>query len=137
MLQPATETLTAFRNVVFRDSFEFQGLNLAGAGLLMQVRLDKDTPGDPLIELEPVADIDTDEGLSLSVDTSGVQPVSTIEMFIKYNTLQAVCAAVLGDAQAGETLELQYDLITTGVNYNMVMLARGPFNIEGSVSKLP
>lgn len=137
MLIPADLPLTAYRNVVYQDAIAIEGIDLTGADLLMQIRIERDAAGPALIELEPVVDITTEEGLFLSVATVDGELVSTIQIHIAYNTLQTVADAVLGTALAGEDCVLKYDLITTGIGAAMQMFCRGTFTIEGSVTRLP
>lgn len=135
MITPGKVDLVGFRDLVFADYFRFEGLNLTGAGLRMQVRLYPNADGDPLIDLEPVADIAAEEGLLLEVDLDGAIPVSTVY----FNILRATTAnlPVGASHEPGEPDIFSYDLVTTGTNFDQLLLVRGFFIIEPITTRIP
>ena len=129
MMRPAQVTLAAFRNLIFTEQFVFDGLSLTGVVMAMQVRPYPDAPDDPLIDLGMASA--GSEGISTLVDTSGPTPISTVTVQIDRSSLQSIA----GPPNPGGDVVLAYDLVTTGVNFGQVMLVRGAFILQGSVTR--
>lgn len=123
MILPAEQPLLAGRWEPFVDTFVIEALDLTGATLVMQVRKHWDAAGAPLVDLAPAAS--NAQGLSFTVDTSGVLPISTIQVRINETTVEALPFSV---PARGGNAELVYDLQVTlpGVHEKRRYF-RGPF----------
>lgn len=122
--------LSTPRNVDCNARIHFIGLDLAGAGLLMQVRLYPGAAGPALLEFKTGAGA----GLPSLIVTStmaGIVPVSTVAVYAHRNLIQPLPAP----PEAGGDTVLHYDLITNGVGFPTIrQLAKGRFIVESSVS---
>lgn len=130
MIRPSTLPLTGGRWVPFRPyEIDIEGVDLTGATFAAQVRLTADTPGTPLVSLTGTAS--PAEGISVSVDTSGVLPVSTIEIRINESTMEGLPAA----AETGDDLELFWDMHITPSGGVKSVWFRGPFIVQAGATQ--
>lgn len=129
MIQAANEPLAGGRNVSFKDTITIEGADLSAATLRMQVRLYPDAAGAALVDLTETAS--PAQGLSVSVDVSGLLPVSTIEIRMDKATMQALPAA----KKLGGDRELAYDLVVSGGGFDEAIWFEGSFTVEGSVTR--
>jgi len=131
MAQPTKHDLYAQRNVQFGDAFSIEGVNLAGAELKMEIRLNRETEGAALVTMEVETDPELEEALYITVDTSGIQPVSTITMKIS----RGVLSQLPFSANRYSDAVFKYDLVTTGVGFSAQrVFFRGDFILEGGVT---
>ncbi|WP_404713203.1 hypothetical protein [Sphingomonas sp. MMS24-J13] len=114
----------------------FKGVNLTGATLHAQVRVTADAPGDPLIDLPPTSTPGV-EGIRLvSVDTTGVVPVSTVEMRIAAASLANSAKAPSAPPSAtGSDVTLAWDLHVTPSGGDKQRWLYGPFVIVAGVTR--
>lgn len=131
MIKPGQIDLRAYRNVLFRFTFEYRGLDMTGAAIFFQVRQYRDAPGAALIDLE-IAAPDTD-GISIAVDTVDGLPVSTVTVFISRATLDAVLPFPGSGAKAGDDVRLVHDLVYDGPGLDRCRLFQGAFILEPGV----
>lgn len=133
MMQAGAVTLQVPRWTPYVETFRFKGIDLTGAALHAQVRLRADTPGDPLINLVNVTT--AVQGLRLvSVDTTGVVPVSTVEIRIDATTL-ADAAHAPAAAEIGADVALAWDLHVTPSGGDRQCWLAGPFVILAGVTR--
>ncbi|QFU31499.1 hypothetical protein [Brevundimonas sp. Bb-A] len=109
MITPGRLDLTVQRWTPFVYPIDFEGLDFTGATMAMQVRLYRDAPGDPLIDLANAAS--NAEGLSVSVATVEGVTVSTVQIRINKTTIQDL---LLNAGKPGDDARLVYDLHITG-----------------------
>jgi hypothetical protein len=104
--------LTARRNEVCRFTITVTGINLTGVVMAMQVRLGRDVPGVPLIQLATVSTLAA-EGLKLdSVTTTGGIPTSVIKGRINQATM-ADATKVPYAGEVGDDTVLAYAMVWT------------------------
>lgn len=131
MIYPATVRLTALRHSTFDYRVGITGMNLAGAGLAMQVRLYPDAPFDPILSLvnaAPPAD-----GLSVTVTEEGGVVRSEVRILVSRLNINGI---LLGNLPVGGApLKLAYDLVTTGIGSGADRLMEGEFIIKQGVTQ--
>lgn len=130
MITPGRLGLTAQRWTPFVYQIDFEGLDFTGATMAMQVRLYRDAPGDPLIDLANA--ISTAEGLSVAVVTVEGQPISTVQIRINETTLEAL---LLNAGKAGEDVTLVYDLHITATGFPKARWIEGDFIIRAGATQ--
>lgn len=127
---PAIFRLAGGRNVLYVDTLSIRGVDLSGATLKMQVRLYPDAPSTPLIDLAMAAS--NAQGLSVTVTTDDdAIPTSVIQIRINKTTMQGMPAT----NPLGEDAELAYDLTVSGGGFDEGIWFKGPFVVEGSVTR--
>ena len=109
MIIPGRLDLTVQRWTSFVYQIDFEGLDFTGATMAMQVRLYRDAPGDPLINLTNAAS--NAEGLSVSVATVSGVTTSTVQIRINETTGESL---LLNAGKPGDDITLVYDLHITG-----------------------
>ena len=109
MIIPGRLDLTVQRWTPFVYQIDFEGLDFTGATMAMQVRLYRDAPGDPLINLTNAAS--NAEGLSVSVATVSGVTTSTVQIRINETTGESL---LLNAGKPGDDITLVYDLHITG-----------------------
>lgn len=129
MITPANLPLRGGRNVTFLDSIQIEGVSLAEATALMQIRLYPDAPGSALIDLTETAP--GSQGLSISVEETDGVPTSTITIQIARTAMQALPPP----PEAGGDTELAYDIVVTGGAFPEAIWFKGSFIVEGSVTR--
>lgn len=105
-ITPGTLALRANRWTPFVYSIDIEGLDLTGATLAMQVRERKDGGN---IEASLSAAAAGSQGLSLTVDTTGTDPVTTITIQIDETTMESMSAAT----EAGDDAVFYWDMHVT------------------------
>jgi hypothetical protein len=123
--------LVANRWEPFVHTIDFEGFNFTGATFIMQVRLMRDAPGSPLVDLGTVGGVGT-EGITLTgVATVNGASVSSVSIRINEATVEGLPAA----GEIGDDLDLFYDLQITpagGVKYRAL---EGAFTVHAGVTK--
>lgn len=129
MIQAGTLDITAPRHVplVYLIDFDSEFTEtLDGATLDMHVRLLKDNPGSPLINLNPAAA--GSQGLSMDYDAE----TDTTTVVIQIN--QATMKALPPANEIGEDLELWWDLHVTPDGGTKAVYLRGKFIVQAGVT---
>jgi hypothetical protein len=121
MIRPAALDIRAGRHVPFDRSFAITGLNLTGATAAAQVRLTGDTAGTALITFSP----------TISVNTSGASPVSTIRLQATKTVMEGLPAA----PEVGADAVLAWDLVVTTISEAAAVYLRGAFIVEAGVTQ--
>src|SRR5690606_18954517 len=88
MIQTGKRDLVVPRWTPWKHEIDVVGLDLPGGTFAMQVRLYRDAPGDPLIDLENATA--PAEGISVSVAEIDDEPVSTLTIRINETTIEGV-----------------------------------------------
>lgn len=131
---PGPLPLVVQRGTPFVYRIDFPGLDLSEAGLAAQVRLYKDQPGAPLINLvkaQPQA-----EGLSVTVVTSeqGV-PTSTLQIRINETTIENTLPFPTNGTEPNDRVDLVWDLHLTISPVGKRRWVEGPFIITPGVTR--
>ncbi|HYI43721.1 MAG TPA: hypothetical protein VD768_08885 [Sphingomicrobium sp.] len=129
MIKPATLPLSGGRFVPFVYTIALEGEDLTDATMEMHVRHAADVGGDPLVDLDLAAA--NAQGLSFTVDTSGAEPVSTIQIRINETTMEGMPAA----DETGEDAVFAYDLQITRSGHPKAVFFRGTFTVEAGVTQ--
>ena len=127
-MKPGTLRLEAQRWTPFAYRFQYPGLDLSGADMTAQVRIYKDAPGAPLIDLAKVVS-PLAEGLSVSVETVDGLPTSTVLMRINETTLEGVLPFPSG-REPDEPVELAWAKHITLSPIGKRRWLEGPFIIQ-------
>lgn len=126
MITPASWPLVAPRHAQFIRQLIIPG-DYTGASLRMMVRVKLEEPGDPVLDLQDAAA--GTEGLSLTVDTSGAIPKTTITIRADKATMEALPA----ETNAGDDKEMVWDIWVTPVVGDRFIPFRGPFIVKAGV----
>jgi hypothetical protein len=128
--------LYADRWTPFFQTLTFKGVDLTGATLHAQIRQTADAVGDPLIDL-PQTSTAGAEGLRfVGVDSSGIVPVSTIEMRILAATMADSSKAPEPPlSRLGTNVALAWDLVVTPSGGDKQRWLYGPFIIVAGVTR--
>ena len=111
-------------------TLRFSGVDLTGADLRLQVRLYRNAPGQPVIDLVTVTNGNA-EGLRLvSVEMVDDRPVSTVAIKINETTIEGL--VFLGEA--GDDTVLAYDLQITPVGGYKQVWVEGEFWVLAAVT---
>ncbi|MDO7843463.1 hypothetical protein [Sphingomonas immobilis] len=97
------------RWVPFVDTIAVRGIDLSAGPFLMQVRLFRDAPGAPLLNL--VAAAANAEGISASVATSGGVPTTTIQIRVNETTIEGLLPYPGNGVQPGADVPLVWDML--------------------------
>jgi len=131
---PGTLPLTVQRGTPFVYRIDFPGYDLSTAGLAAQVRLYRDQPGAPLIDLstaQPQA-----EGLSVVVTlSSGGLPTSTLQIRINETTIEQLLPFPDNGLEPGDRVPLAWDLHLTISPIGKRRWVEGPFTISPGVTR--
>jgi hypothetical protein len=135
MAEAARVDLRVDRWTPYVETFRFKGINLTGATLKAQIRPKPDNPGSPLIDLAGGVSAGA-EGLRLAgVDTSGLYPISTVEMRINVGTLADASHAPAA-LRVGEEVQLAWDMHITPSGGDRQKWLFGSFIIVPGVTKV-
>lgn len=105
----------------------FEGFDFTGQTLTMQVRLYRDAPGDPIINLTGAAS--PAEGLSVVVATDEGLTTSTVHIRINETTIEGVLPFPASGVEQGDSVTLAYALhVGTGAAKRRML--EGAFIIE-------
>lgn len=130
MIRPATLPLAGSRNVPFSDTITVVGADFSGAATFrMQVRLYPDAPGVPLIDLTEAA-LPAD-GISMTGSLANGVYTSVLTITISKATMQTLPAGTADNPN----VELAYDIVISGGIFTEAVWFRGPFTVEGSVTR--
>lgn len=127
---PAQVTLRVPRWSPFDDTIQISGVDLSGATMLMQVRPYRDAPGAALINLATVAA--PGEGVSVSVDTSGILPVSTVRIIINEPTIEGLPFG----ANPGADVPLKWDMLISKTGMKKARWFEGDFIVTAGVTQV-
>lgn len=124
--------LVANRWEPFVHTIDFEGFNLTGATFAMHVRLVRDAPGAPLVNLSTVTTANT-EGIRLTgVSTSAAGlPVSSVYIRINEPNVEALPAAT----ELGEDATLYWDLQITPSGGDKYRALEGTFTVRAGVTQ--
>ena len=132
-MTPGTLPLTVQRGTPFVYRIDFPGLDLSDAGLASQVRLYRDQPGAPLIDLvgaQPLA-----EGLSVAVTNDAGVPTSTLQIRINETTIENLLPFPTNGLEPSARVELVWDLHLTISPVGKRRWIEGPFIISPGVTR--
>lgn len=133
MIDPAQQTLTAYRNRVYSETLKLTGEegvdDWTGYTGRMEVRHYGAQPGNALVSLDTVT---TGEGLVLTVDPPHVL---TIAVRIDQATLAALPGGTSADAvTGGEDAIFFHDLLLIAADGDAEALRQGAFNLKPGVT---
>jgi len=129
MIYGARKNLTVDRWVPFVYSIDILGFNLTGAAFRSQVRLYPDAAGDPLLNLPQVTD-GANGVRFLGINIAGPRVVSTVQLQIDAEAL----AGLPSGAEAGDDIDLAWDLIVTPANDVAGRWLFGTFTVRAGVT---
>lgn len=127
---PARLNLTAYLWSPFDRTISIENIDLTGAALLMQVRSSRDAPGAALIALTQLAA--PAQGVSLSVDTTGLLPVTKIRIIINETTIEGLRPLLPGPAD--QPVTLKWDMLVTPSGEKKMRWLEGDFVIDPGVT---
>jgi hypothetical protein len=133
-MTPGTLPLTVQRGTPYVYRIDFPNYDLTDAGLSAQVRLYRDQPGAPLINLtnaQPLA-----QGLSVEVftDAEGV-PTSTLQIRINETTIEGLLPFPQNGLEPADPVKLAWDLHLTISPNGKRRWIEGPFIISPGVTR--
>jgi hypothetical protein len=133
-MTPGTLPLVVQRGTPFVYRIDFPGLDLSEAGLAAQVRLYRDQPGAPLINLAKAQA--QAEGLSVTVvsDNEGV-PTSTLQIRINETTIENTLPFPNNGTEPNDRVDLVWDLHLTISPVGKRRWIEGPFIITPGVTR--
>jgi hypothetical protein len=116
-------------------TIEITGIDLTGADLHAMIRLTRDAPGAPLLDLPPTTDAGAPGVRLVGTDDSGLLPVSWVRLQIPamsdgYGQNQLPPADDPGDDVA-----LSWDLFVTPQGWTTDRWLYGPVTVEGTATK--
>lgn len=106
MIEPVTLNLRALRWSPFVYQVNWEGEDLAGSTITMEVRLYRDAPGAPLLSL--TVQPEGDEGIFVAVVEEAGVPTSAMVIQIDEATLEALLPFPASGVRAGEDVVLKY-----------------------------
>ncbi|RZF64268.1 SGNH/GDSL hydrolase family protein [Sphingomonas populi] len=116
-------------------TIEVIGIDLTGADLHAQIRLTRDAPGDPIVDLPKVTDA-TIAGVRLvATDTSGTLPVSWIRLQIPAMTTGTGAGQLPPAAELGDDLTVYWDMFVTPAGRTTDRWFYGPVTVSATVTK--
>lgn len=130
MIETGLLPLPVKRWTPFDVSLRFEGKDLTGAVMRAQVRQTPDAPGTALIDLTTVTTTNTEGLRFVGVDTSGIVPVSTVQMRINEPTIEGLPFP----AEQGTDLVLAWDMHITIDGLKQRWL-EGPFTVYAGVTQ--
>lgn len=140
MITPGTYALPAYRYADGPYTFLFRGLDLTGCDLLMEWRLYKGAPGDPLASFANAASPGA-EGFEIDVETVAGVPQSTVTLWIDEATINGVLPFVVDEEgrpnriPPGADVAIKHDLRATFTDGVIRRLIEGPVLLLEGVSK--
>ena len=136
-MQPATLALTAQRWVPFVYAIDFEGFDLSAATFAMQVRLYRDAPNQPIINLTNAAP--QAEGISVKVATVDGVTTSSVQIRINETTIENTLPFTVDENYRPSRIEpdvtLVWDLVISGPGLGKARWLQGSFIIEGGVTQ--
>ena len=132
-MTPGTLPLTVQRGTPFVYRIDFPGLDLTSAGLAAQVRLYRDQPGAPLIDLAKAQPLS--EGLSVTTISDAGVPTSTLQIRINETTIEGLLPFPQNGLEPSEPVKLAWDLHLTISPVGKRRWIEGPFTISPGVTR--
>lgn len=134
MMKPARVDLVAQRWTAFVDVTAIEGFDLSSATFAMHLRLYRDAPGAPLVNLANA--LSSAQGISVSVETVEIEGVETtvslVQIRIDEPTLEGL---LLNAGKPGEDVTLVYDLHITTTGLGKVRWMEGSFIIRAGATQ--
>ena len=131
-MTPWTVDLIADRWTPFSDGFQFPpGIDLTGDTCRAQVRVYRDAPGPPLIDLQNAPAGTQGLAIEIATDPATMVATSTIRMMIAEATLRAIAKS----SPAGGDIVLAWDLHVTLSSVGKRRWIAGSFTIRAGATQ--
>jgi hypothetical protein len=128
MIPVALVDIPAWRGTPFVYMIAFEGFDYSAATLTMEVRRYRDAAGAPLIALTNA--VPSAQGVSVTIDTTGDLPVSTVQLRINETTIEGLSKST----PRGDDVCLVYALDIAGGGHQKMRRQEGAFIVKASAN---